>query len=183
MKKLALALAGSAAFAIAAPASAATIVLNDDGSDTLTGEFTGNITAAGPFTREYTFVLPTDGVTAASLTTIAVSLAGNIDFTSVTLNGQAFSLSPNVDFGAEFASITLDTTAGLQTLIVNGIAGQGPRGNTSAGFGGVVTFTPDMAGAIPEPGMWALMILGFGFIGGALRSRRNRSVKTSFDFA
>ena len=181
MKKLALALAGSAAFAIAAPASAATIVLEDDGGDTLTGEFTGNINRAGPFTREFTFVLPEAGTTASSITTIAVSMAGNLDFTSVTLNGQEFTLSPTGTF--EFGNITTPTMAGLQTLIVNGIASSGPMGNTSAGFGGVVTFTPDMAGAIPEPGMWALMILGFGFIGGAMRSRRNASVKANFDFA
>ena len=78
-------------------------------------------------------------------------------------------------------SILLDTMTGVQTLIVNGIATASP--GTNAAFSGVVTFSPDMGGAIPEPGMWALMILGFGFIGGALRSRRNSSVKTNFNFA
>lgn len=28
--------------------------------------------------------------------------------------------------------------------------------------------------AVPEPGTWALMLLGFGFIGASLRSRKNR---------
>lgn len=32
-----------------------------------------------------------------------------------------------------------------------------------------------VAGAVPEPGTWALMILGFGFIGGAARYRRHRA--------
>ncbi|MDG6079078.1 PEP-CTERM sorting domain-containing protein [Erythrobacter litoralis] len=177
MKKLALALAGGAVFAVAAPASAATIVLeSDEGSDTLTGEFAGTVRNSGPFTREFTFVLPEAGRTAASITTAAVSMAGNIDFTSVTLNGQNFNLTPNGQF--EFGSIALNTDSGLQTLIVNGIAQTTPGNN--AAFSGVVTFA---AGAIPEPGMWALMILGFGFVGGALRSRRNSSVKTNFDFA
>ncbi|WP_394270920.1 FxDxF family PEP-CTERM protein [Qipengyuania sp.] len=180
MKKIALALAGSAAFAIAAPASAATIVLEaEPDSSTLTGEFTGTVRSSGPFTREFTFVLPEAGTTAASITTAAVNMASNIDFTSVTLNGQTFTLSPNGQF--EFGSILLDTMTGVQTLIVNGIATASP--GTNAAFSGVVTFSPDMGGAIPEPGMWALMILGFGFIGGALRSRRNSSVKTNFNFA
>lgn len=178
MKKIALALAGSAAFAIAAPASAATIVLEaEPGSNTLTGEFAGTVRTPGPFTQEFTFVLPEAGTTASSITTAAVNFASNIDFTSVTLNGQAFTLSPTGQF--EFGSILLDTFTGVQTLVVNGIA-TAPTG-TNAAFSGVVTFTP--GGAIPEPGMWALMILGFGFIGGALRSRRNSSVKTNFNFA
>ena len=177
MKKLALALAGSAAFAIAAPASAATVVLEaDPGSDTFSGTFAGAVVNSGPFTREFTFVLPESGVTAATITTAAVNMASNIDFTSVTLNGQNFTLSPNGTF--EFGSILLNTMSGVQTLVVNGIATTTP--GTNARFAGVITFTP---GAIPEPGMWALMILGFGFIGGALRSRRNTAVKTSFDFA
>lgn len=28
--------------------------------------------------------------------------------------------------------------------------------------------------AVPEPGTWALMLLGFGFVGASMRSRRNR---------
>ncbi len=174
MKTLALALAGSAAFAIAAPASAAVIVLEEDGSDTMTGTFTGSLRTAGEFTREYTFTLPSAGLTAATITTAAINGVGNIDFTSVTLNGQSFTLSPTGQF--EFGSIELATASGLQTLIVNGVAG------ANSAFSGVVTFSPS-GGAVPEPGMWALMILGFGFIGGALRSRRNTAVKTNFDFA
>ena len=30
-------------------------------------------------------------------------------------------------------------------------------------------------GAVPEPGTWALMLLGFGFVGASLRSRKDRS--------
>lgn len=33
---------------------------------------------------------------------------------------------------------------------------------------------------VPEPGTWALMILGFGLIGGALRRRQRQSVRYSF---
>lgn len=174
MKKLALALAGGAAFAIAAPAQAATVIdLEDDGSGTLTGEFTGSVRTAGTFSQMFTFFLPENGFTASSITTIAITMAGNIDFTSVTLNGQEFTLSPT-GF-VENGFIQLFTRAGEQTLIVNGISG------TNAGFSGVVTFTP----GVPEPGMWLLMILGFGAVGGAMRYRRrqNHKVSTKFSFA
>ncbi len=35
-----------------------------------------------------------------------------------------------------------------------------------------LVFTPHDNGVVPEPGTWALMILGFGITGGALRTRR-----------
>ena len=33
------------------------------------------------------------------------------------------------------------------------------------------------AGAVPEPGTWALLILGFGAIGGAMRSPRRAAAR------
>lgn len=58
----------------------------------------------------------------------------------------------------------------------------GPPGNVwtgSDGFGPILDYvaidaTPAQTGAIPEPGAWALMILGFTGVGGALRRRRLR---------
>ena len=174
MNKTALALFGGAAFAIAAPAQAATVItLDDDGSGTLTGEFSAKKTVEGMFSDVFTFTLPENGFTGATITTIAVTLAGNIDFSSVTLNGVEFDLDP---IGRnEDGSIVLFTRAGEQTLIVNGTSG------TNAAYSGVVTFAP----GVPEPGVWLLMILGFGAIGGAMRYRRRKgvSVKTNYTFA
>lgn len=52
----------------------------------------------------------------------------------------------------------------------------------SVDFGGVanqivfddVTLGSATPGAVPEPGTWAMMLLGFGFAGGALRYRRGK---------
>ena len=41
------------------------------------------------------------------------------------------------------------------------------------------TITLSQLGAVPEPAAWALMILGFGAIGGALRSRRKAASTTA----
>jgi hypothetical protein len=38
---------------------------------------------------------------------------------------------------------------------------------------------PDV-GAVPEPSTWAMMLLGFGFVGGAMRSRRRQKVTVSY---
>lgn len=43
---------------------------------------------------------------------------------------------------------------------------------------GAISFA-DTAGAVPEPATWALLILGFGVVGGAMRRRRT-SVSLSF---
>ncbi len=48
----------------------------------------------------------------------------------------------------------------------------------NGGFAGV-TFSPAIA-AVPEPATWAMMIGGFGGIGGILRQRRKANVKVSF---
>ena len=36
------------------------------------------------------------------------------------------------------------------------------------------------AGAIPEPGTWALMIVGFGFAGAAMRRRQRQAVRVAY---
>ncbi|MXP44592.1 PEPxxWA-CTERM sorting domain-containing protein [Altererythrobacter sediminis] len=43
------------------------------------------------------------------------------------------------------------------------------------------TFTIGLVqSAVPEPETWALMLLGFGLVGGAMRSRRKKAVSPSF---
>lgn len=53
----------------------------------------------------------------------------------------------------------------------------GSSGGGSSGGGSSGGTTPPVPG-IPEPGTWALMILGFGAVGASLR-RRNRQVRLS----
>jgi hypothetical protein len=40
------------------------------------------------------------------------------------------------------------------------------------------TYADDATGAVPEPATWAMMIMGFGLVGGAMRRRQN--VRVSF---
>ena len=43
-----------------------------------------------------------------------------------------------------------------------------------------LSFEGDLVAAVPEPATWALMILGFGIVGSALRRRRRAQVRFSF---
>ena len=60
---------------------------------------------------------------------------------------------------------------GPQSLIIAG------NGGPDAVFSGTATFEPQAA--IPEPGAWALMILGFGGAGAMLRRRRDQMALTA----
>lgn len=83
------------------------------------------------------------------------------------------------------ADVALGDAAGYLNYLVWNNGGD-PRGNPSwdyfADFGNALfsaTFAAN-AGAVPEPATWALMILGFGAIGGTMRRRR---VSTQVRFA
>lgn len=72
-----------------------------------------------------------------------------------------------------------DIASGLDTPLTGDTPGEG--GDTG-GDGGNTPFGPSLPipglflTALPEPGTWAMMIIGFGWIGGALRRKRSIDV-------
>ncbi|WP_246450764.1 FxDxF family PEP-CTERM protein [Sphingomonas rhizophila] len=105
--------------------------------------------------------------------------ATDTDFISVLVNGFAATASYRLQDGVTPCNTpgvggcgSVETYAltnvpiyafQLNTIEINGIS----RGLGS--YGGQASFTP---GAVPEPGTWAMMLLGFGAIGFGLRRRR-----------
>jgi opacity protein-like surface antigen len=164
MKTAVLATAMAAAILCAASAANAahTVILTPPATDgSLTGMFGETAIAAGDFSDTFTFTMPA-GIAGATITTNWVgSLLSNIDFSSVTFNGNPFSLGPTGQVENGFV-LNLPVTSGTQTLVVNGKSG----GNGS--FSGTLSFA---LAALPEPASWALMIVGFGGIGAMLRRR------------
>lgn len=52
-----------------------------------------------------------------------------------------------------------------------GLRGTFPTASFTPNF----TLTASEVGAVPEPGTWAMMLLGFGFVGGAMRRKGKKS--------
>ena len=169
MRKLVLGLAGAAALAISS-AAGAQVSLDDcsmvcDGPDMIGSETVIGFTESGldapTFSEWLTFTNDLAGVYALTLDTSSTG----IDFTSAVLTGPGgpYDLDENFDNGiVEFWSLSsLFLEAGQYTLTIMG-------DNRSTGsLGGTVTIN-----AVPEPGTWAMMLLGFGAAGYAMRRRR-----------
>jgi hypothetical protein len=88
------------------------------------------------------------------------SVDGTADFSSDLVNLDAV---VDDNFGFTFSSITSNGANPPSGYVIANGALQNFTGNNVAG-----TF----AGVVPEPGTWALMIMGFGGAGAMLRSRR-----------
>ena len=169
-------LTAGVALATASPAYAgksnkSTLVTQDacsmecDGPATVGSETTIGFTEAGlanpTFTEWLTFTNDMAGVYALTLDTSS----SGIDFTSAILTGPGgpYELVEEFDNGiSEFWNLSsLFLEAGTYTLTITG-------DNRSTGsLGGTVTIN-----AVPEPGTWSMMLLGFGAAGYAMRRRR-----------
>ena len=54
--------------------------------------------------------------------------------------------------------------------------------NSGLAYSGLKIADVPIGGAVPEPGTWLMMLLGFGLMGGALRSRQKQNVKGQLAF-
>lgn len=185
-KGLSFAIGAIAVSLAVAPAQAATVVgsttditLVDLGSGILSGDFgfahnTGlygvGTAIGGAFLKQFTFDVPGTGLSAGSIST-SLQGGGGISFAQVLLNGTPFDLTSDKRAGEVF---DVPAAGNKNTLDVYYNATAGSR------FTGEVSFA---AGVVPEPATWALMLLGVGFAGFAMRSQKKANVKTRVSFA
>jgi hypothetical protein len=187
MRKLAMMGVAIATLAVAQSASAATTVdscgsgsscvINFDG---ISGTFGNANVTNTPFIDRYLFDLGA-GLLSFTLTSTFTGADGgpqDIDFNLVRINAQGAGgvtnvpLSPGTD---EYYSIrNLSVAAGQYALRLGGSGGS----NLNASYSGTLNFSP---AAVPEPATWAMMILGMGAVGFAMR--RRRAVKTTVSYA
>lgn len=181
-----LALAASVAVGAAGSASAATFIDNTPGGPKGTGFATftqGTNSGSGsfgwsndgvgnvnPFQHSFTFTTTRDGRLSSDVFSTSIDFPrDNVNFvlngvrlnpTSPTVGGVPFQvISVGLSELRRLTNVTI--AAGTHTISVRGTAGQN-------GF-----YNGTLAFVVPEPSTWALMILGFGLTGFAMRRRRS----------
>lgn len=93
------------------------------------------------------------------------------DFSPPTLISQlnaSYFNNPNANqhwnAGEKYVFVNFQSTAPIEKIVFGGFGGGFESDNHTVGFA-----------AVPEPATWAMMIIGFGAIGSALRSNRRRA--------
>ena len=92
---------------------------------------------------------------------LLITLAGGFDLSSLTILGRTDCCDDRDLYNYQLFNGT--------TLV-----GSGMLDARNTAHSGSVEFAP--GGAVPEPASWALMLGGFGMVGGAMRSRRKVAV-------
>ncbi|MCB5183812.1 FxDxF family PEP-CTERM protein [Methylobacillus gramineus] len=142
--------------------------------------FGNNFSVPGDFSDTWTFTLTdaTDigGTASSTYLTIGSLLFSGVDLTSVTLASSA-GIQTDLTYNFPGGSSTTNTwkfsvanlAAGSYTLTVAGVAGLATITDAQASYGGNLTFTA----AVPEPETYGMLALGLGLVGFAARRRQN----------
>jgi hypothetical protein len=129
-------------------------------------------TSVAPITYTYSTTFSLAGLNASTASLSGVFAAD--DNASIYLNGIEIAAQGGT-YGSTtaFSSTTGDFVAGTNTLTFVTI-------NSGGGPAGLDVAVSGTASAVPEPATWAMMLLGFGMIGMAVRSRRRQSVSVTY---
>ena len=119
--------------------------------DTLSGQTT--------FDDKFQFTLPLNGVGSGSVSTSFSSIATYLAITGVIINNVSYTPAKAA---AGISGIPI-TEGVLNTIEVMGYT---TKDNVLATYSGTTTFS-----AVPEPTTWVSFLLGFGFMGLALRRK------------
>lgn len=146
------------------------------GYDTHPG-YQADATGASPWVNSINAYLRVSKVGGGTFTLNSLDLADYLNLKAPLSNyGLAYTY---VDGGGSHSGVfNLDQTAGLQTFTVNlsNITHidlfTGGSGDSGVQIDNVRFNEPLTVGGVPEPTTWAIMLLGFGGLGAALRQRR-----------
>lgn len=104
---------------------------------------------------------------------------GGMNTTNFIVPGGSISPMSNGFFagGSAPGSLPITLLSGLNTLTFTYSGGSQGLGDEGWGLNSLQV-TGEPFGAVPEPATWALMMLGFGAIGGGMRARRRKQTTT-----
>jgi hypothetical protein len=106
------------------------------------------------------------GLPSGATVTLPSDYTGSFDRSA----SKTFSFDPTINFaGVAAGTYTFKTNALLDGSIV-----ATETDTITVGSGGGI-----VSGAVPEPASWAMMLIGFGGLGGTLRARRNKELLAS----
>ena len=88
---------------------------------------------------------------------------------------QAFASALQITSSLHTISVKNATTDFSHTALVNVVA---PTGVSFTSASGQFLSAAPIAAGVPEPSTWAMMLLGFGFVGGVMRSAKRRGEPT-----
>lgn len=169
-----LAVCAGALISGAAMAATYEVALTGSGASK-SASFSSVLTAPGAFQDTWNFTGVSGSFTANSvLSTLMGAARHDIDFTSITLNGQPFSLSAaallgNSD-GREMATLGDTAFNGSLTVVVNGVFTAGVGNSSPVGtYSGTINVT-----AVPEPQSYAMFAAGILLLAWFSRRRQSR---------
>jgi|GEM_PF-1305305 PEP-CTERM putative exosortase interaction domain len=169
-KNVALAAALVAGTALGASgAMAAHVIDNQIDPSTGGGSYGATFTSSeASFTDVFSFYFGPGG--ASSTVTSSVVSKSEVNFTSIFLDGFAFSkLAGGVGKNDLWNLDPVTLTSGWHTITLKGSAVASASKN--AFYDGNITLD-----AVPEPATWGMMLVGFGLVGAGMRSRKRSMV-------
>ena len=153
--------------------------------------FNGVVLGPGLFDDVFTFTLPANLGSGYSVLNFPVSLPGTIDFNTIMntmslvsnpdgilFNGDDDTVATSIIPGGNSLKLTwgpgdatFSSAGGHMYLAVGGIA----TGTDGGLYSGSISVTP-----VPEPEVWAMMLVGMGLVGFRLRHRSKRESAARF---
>ena len=166
-KNILVAMTAIAATTATAPANAATLLFQLSGSRNATFAF--DPTTATPSFRSSSFIgdqISFNGVAGTFGGVVGTASVGFGNFLVADLNIQ----NPNLGF-TQFTSPDFFRLVGTRPEFTLGTF----QLNSLVSGRSELTISELALGAVPEPATWAMLILGFGMVGGAIRYRRRET--------